>query len=117
MSRRAWQVGIQGGNCREAAERRGMRGNGGRGREAEELLDMRRKQRREGAAGCWSHSSLRWDKLRRRSCGGERELYHRLQTADRENTEHYLNTHSHTLTDLLQHVDGPECLEAGPVDS
>lgn len=45
-----------------------------REREAEELLDMRRKRRRrEAAAGCSVHSSLRGDNLgRRRRCGGDR---------------------------------------------
>lgn len=48
-----------------------------REREAEELLDMRRKRRmREAAAGCSAHSRLRGDNLkRRRHCGRERKRH------------------------------------------
>ena len=48
-----------------------------REREAEELLDMRRKRRmREAAAGCSAHSRLWGDNLkRRRHCGRERKRH------------------------------------------
>lgn len=92
-----------------------MCGNGGREREVKELLDMKRKRRRE----CSIHSSFRWHNLRRRrSCGRERGGTTSVFEQGLKRKYRLVPKETHTyFTELSQHVDGLMCLGAGSVNS